>query len=284
MSLYKFKSKKSFLLTFKGWCIKALDFYIKSSIHVALSVYALLQVTCIIFKVPYTESLSYTIFYGSILAYNFIKYSTIWLQSPLPIFYRPYLIMSILSGSAMCFYLYKLDLKTIFCLSIGLVLSILYVVPFYKRQSLRQLSGLKIYIVAITWVISTTLAPIIYFDLFINSQIIVYTMATFIWILCLMIPFEFRDLQIDPSYLKTWPQRLGIMTTRKIGCFLTLLLFILASFFYNFETNKALITQGFIYGITLAFILFSNPKQPKYYSSFLVESVPVFWWLLLILF
>lgn len=277
----KFKPKIAIL---GNWPTKIFDFYIKSSIHVALAVYSLLQVTVITFKVPYNEPLSYTIFYGSIIGYNFIKYSTIWISPSLSAFQKPYLIISLLSGGALCFYLFQLDLKTILCLSIGILLSVLYVIPFYKKQSLRQLRGLKIYIVAMTWVISTTLSPILYFDISLNNQVIVYTIATFIWVLCLMIPFEFRDYQNDPVYFNTWPQRFGITTTKKMGGLLILFLFILAIFFYDFKIDKALLIQGFVYSITTLLILLCKTNQSKYYSSFFVESVPVFWWLLLILF
>jgi len=35
--------------------------------------------------------------------------------------------------------------------------------------------------------------------------------------------------------------------------------------------------------ITVTFIDFTELKRNKYYTSFWVESVPIFWWLLLVL-
>jgi len=51
------------------------NFYINSSIHVALAVYALVRITESYFKLPYNENLDYFIFYGTITGYNFIKYA-----------------------------------------------------------------------------------------------------------------------------------------------------------------------------------------------------------------
>ena len=265
-----------------NWLQKGFDFYIKSSIHVALAVYSLLQVICIYFEFDYAEPLSYAVFYGSILGYNFIKYGGIWLKSSLPIIRRPYLFISVLSGFAMGIYLLKLDTKTILVLSSSLLLSIFYIIPFFKKKSLRQFHSLKIYIVALTWTITTTLAPLVYYNASINSNAILIIGCSFLWILCLMIPFEIRDYSIDPIHLKTWPQRYGIRNTKLIGAILTLFLYVSMGCIYSFEIKKALWIQGFIYGITLILILFSKSSQPKYYSSFLVESLPICWWVSLI--
>ena len=51
------------------------NFYINSSIHVALSVYSLVKITELYAGIPYNENLDYFIFYGTITGYNFIKYA-----------------------------------------------------------------------------------------------------------------------------------------------------------------------------------------------------------------
>ena len=51
------------------------NFYINSSIHVALSVYSLVRITEIYAGISYNENLDYFIFYGTITGYNFIKYA-----------------------------------------------------------------------------------------------------------------------------------------------------------------------------------------------------------------
>jgi hypothetical protein len=56
---------------------KFLDFYINSSIHVALSVYALVQLTQILFSISNDFATSYFAFFGTIVGYNFVKYDAL---------------------------------------------------------------------------------------------------------------------------------------------------------------------------------------------------------------
>ena len=51
-----------------------LDFYIESSLHVALAVYALIRITFLKLNISYDESVAYFGFFGTIVGYNFIKY------------------------------------------------------------------------------------------------------------------------------------------------------------------------------------------------------------------
>ena len=53
------------------------DFYINSSIHVALSVYALVRMTQYMFYISDDEAMVYFAFFGTIVGYNFVKYDAL---------------------------------------------------------------------------------------------------------------------------------------------------------------------------------------------------------------
>ncbi len=250
----------------------------------ALAVYSLLQVACIVFQLPYDEPLSYTVFYGSIVGYNVIKYGGLWLNFSKKTQKRPYLFLSGICLILTLYYLLQLPYSTIFCLGIGFVYSLLYSLPFYKSKSLREFAGLKIYIVAFTWLISSTLSAFVHYEVVWYLPTLIYTISIFIWILCLMIPFEIRDTDIDASALKTWPQKYGIRNTKHIGLILIGALCTGLFLLNIYITKKALIIQGSIYLITLISIYFSKKSQPPYYSSFWVEALPILWWCLLLIF
>jgi hypothetical protein len=55
---------------------KYLIFYIKSSIHVALSVYALVRMTHFMFHIS-DQSMANFAFFGTIVGYNFVKYDAL---------------------------------------------------------------------------------------------------------------------------------------------------------------------------------------------------------------
>ncbi|UPT69591.1 MAG: hypothetical protein M0D53_10455 [Flavobacterium sp. JAD_PAG50586_2] len=56
---------------------RLLDFYINSSIHVALSVYALVRMTGYMFGIDGILPSSLFAFFGTIVAYNFVKYDAL---------------------------------------------------------------------------------------------------------------------------------------------------------------------------------------------------------------
>ena len=49
------------------------NFYIKGSIHVAFSVFALVQITGYVLQLPEINSVALFSFFGTIVGYNFIK-------------------------------------------------------------------------------------------------------------------------------------------------------------------------------------------------------------------
>ena len=53
---------------------KVFDFYIKSSIHVAFSVYSLVQMTHFMFHIPENRPMANFAFFGTIVGYNFVKF------------------------------------------------------------------------------------------------------------------------------------------------------------------------------------------------------------------
>ena len=50
------------------------DFYLNASVHVSLAVISLLNITAILFDLDLNNHLSYFVFFGTIVCYNFIKY------------------------------------------------------------------------------------------------------------------------------------------------------------------------------------------------------------------
>ena len=56
---------------------KILDFYINSSLHVALSAFALVSMTQYFFGVEGDFSVAFFAFFGTVVGYNFVKYEAI---------------------------------------------------------------------------------------------------------------------------------------------------------------------------------------------------------------
>ena len=266
-----------------------IDFYIQSSIHVALSVYSLVQITHFMFQVSNGKVISNFAFFGTIVGYNFVKYESLFRSNKFQIGGRMKLIFLFSVGCffAVGFYFFQLNRITqIVSISI-LALTLLYALPFFpNRKNARNWAGVKIYIVALCWVGVTVFLPILDAGIAISSDFYLKSIQRFLLVFVLILIFEIIDLKNDDPLLQTVPQKIGVKKTKYLG-FLLLLFFCGLEFFnsnskFQFLTLQLLLI--FAIAIVIAtFLAFANENRSKYYTSFWVESVPIFWWLLLFL-
>lgn len=263
-----------------------LDFYIESSLHVALAVYALIRVTYLKLNIPYDDSVAYFGFFGTVVGYNFVKYDELARVKKVVLtpFFKAIITVSFLAALATFYYFLELKTKTKLVGFGTLILTLLYTLPFFPNQkNMRNWSGLKIYLVAIAWVGVTVILPVINAETSFSIVIVLKCMQRFIVVFVLLLIFEIIDLQFDDLKLHTIPQKIGVNKTKW-------LVYILVSFFVIMEFLKGNVTsKDFMVLILVAFCItistfFANAKRTKYYTAFWVESIPVFWLLLLLLF
>lgn len=262
------------------------DFYIDASIHVALAVYALVRITMLNFNIDYDENISYVIFYGAIVGYNFLKYAGtaekyIFVNKT---YHKIIQGLSFVAFFLSIYYIFKLPFKILYRIGGLVVVTVLYLIPLSTtKRNIRSLAGVKIFIVALVWMASTALLPFINANLSINFDIILEAIQRFLYVVIIMIPFEIRDLKDDDIGLKTIPQQFGVKKTKILGLLL-LVPFYLMELLKNTIHSNNLIVLGIITVVTAVLIIFSGEKQGKYYSGFWVESLPILWWGLLLLF
>ena len=266
------------------WLKLVLDFYINASIHVALSVYCLVRITEFYFNLPYNESLNYFIFYATITGYNFVKYAGVakFHHRSLTNNLKIIQIFSLICFIAMCYYAYLLPLKTLlYCIPFE-ILTILYAVPFLSgfQKNLRNISYLKIIVVSFVWAGFTVVIPLLDAGIEITNNNLFYSFQRFLIVIVLILPFDIRDVKYDAISLQTIPKKIGIPKTKKIG--FTLMLFALVVEFILSpipQTKNAFILFSFL---VIMLLMRAKINQSKYYSSFWVEALPIFWWVILL--
>ncbi|WP_338646251.1 hypothetical protein V5J73_12315 [Flavobacterium sp. KS-LB2] len=262
------------------------DFYLNSSIHVALSCYALVRMTQHMFHISVDEPVANFAFFGTIVGYNFVKYDALARVQRLQM--RKELKMIILSSffALFCvgYYFFQLERITQIVAIVFLSLTLLYTLPFFpNKKNARNWAGVKIYIVALCWVGVTLALPVLNAEVPITSDFYLKCMQRFILIFVLVLIFEIIDLAKDDPHLKTVPQQIGVKHTKILGLLLLLPFYFLEFFKSNFDKNQLIINLILVIVISLL-MLFANEKRSKYYTSFWVESVPIVWWLLLLIF
>ena len=112
-----------------------------------------------------------------------------------------------------------------------------------------------------------------------SSDLYVCLIQRFLILTSLLIPFEIMDSKTDYKTLNTLPQLFGINSAKLFGILLVIPFIILE--FLKLYPSYLVLPIGII---TVLFIDFTEFKRKKYYTSFWVESVPIIWWLLLLLF
>ncbi len=89
-----------------------------------------------------------------------------------------------------------------------------------------------------------------------------------------MLPFEVRDMRVDPEALRTLPRRLGLGGTRLLG-WAGALVFVVATLFKDAYSMGEFLAKGVGGLLTGLGVFFSREDQPPHYASFWVEAIPI---------
>ncbi|RCT55860.1 hypothetical protein [Winogradskyella sp. KYW1333] len=266
-------------------------FYVNSSIHVAIAAYALTWVTLLEYNLKYDKNSLYFVFFATITGYNFVKYFGVakFHHRRLADWLKAIQLFSLIAFIILAYYAFQLLVNSKILIVLLGVITFLYAIPLLPKKyfvddqsNLRQISGLKVYVIAIVWSLSTVVLPLIQNEIEIGADAVVTCFQRFFYIIVLMLPFEIRDLNYDSLKLGTIPQRIGVKRTKIIGIFLLILFFFL-EYFKNEIDTKSLTILLIITFVTALFLAFSNKNQSKYYSAFWVESLPIFWLVLFLI-
>ncbi|RKR10812.1 hypothetical protein C8C83_2501 [Flavobacterium sp. 90] len=261
---------------------RILDFYLNSSIHVALSCYALVRITFHVFHIQYDEPMALFVFFGTIVGYNFVKYDALVRvqQKPIGIQLKIIAVLSLISLFLVGYYFFHLKRITQI-VSVGIfAITALYTLPFFpNKKNARNWAGVKIYIVALCWVGATLVLPLINAEVSLTTNFFVKCIQRFVLVFVLILVFEIIDLANDDPHLQTVPQTIGVRRTKILGFSLMVPFWVVG--ILTFDLHDLLINLIMVITLML-FIAFANPNRSKYYTSFWVESVPIFWWLMIV--
>jgi hypothetical protein len=262
------------------WISKLFDNYVKYNIHVGLAVLALAQITAMDFNLYLPFSHQLILFVAPFLAYNFIKFHLFFIAG----------IGSKIKGGMIFFGLtifiivwfvgegLQLPFSSLIILLLTLLLVLLYCLPLPGFTiNFRGFKGLKIHLVALSWVLTTVFLPFSMGGQEINDLGLVYGFQRYLFVLVATLPFEIRDMKSDDSHLSTWPQKWGIRNTKILG---TILLSAFVGLELIYFPLLDLTTTLLVAGVLTIFLIKSKAEQSKYFSSFWVEAIPILWLLL----
>ena len=265
------------------WLQKIFEFYVNASIHVALAVVAFLLISVKTLNINVTENLIYFVFFATIAAYNFLKYGHLLIDSLKNSRYgvQRIFILSIVSLIFALLSVIELPPRIIPLLIVLMLLLMMYSLPVFPRdRNLRSLGLFKVIIVSLTWTGVTVLLPFFAEQSVILWDTYVLSIQRFLFVLAMMIPFEIRDMYLDPPGINTLPRKFGVVRTKQLGVALAWLSFVLIYLkddIAHFEISSRIFAT-----VLLSILIVKTPSYPaKYYASFWVEALPIFWLVLI---
>lgn len=235
------------------------------------------------------------VFFGTLITYNFslsfypIKVSSInpkaqetWnVQHTHDI---QFLFIAALIGSAVCVSFLKLK-SAILVFFLG-VLCIGYHYLFIpkkgKKISLRQVKGIKLFIISFVWAAACVLIPIVESDGFVSTKnIFVLFLNMFLFIMTLTIPFDIRDVYEDQrDGLKTIPVLFG--NRFAINSCALLILINAAMYYYKYSHNLKIVI-GMVTTLVITAVLIIRPlfRKNNYYYLLLLDGMLLVQYLLI---
>ena len=254
------------------------DYYINSSLHVSFCVICYIISINLINQIHVNwEDIAF-VFFTTFFSYNFIKFNEVLtsINKPVSLLLKSFFLKALISLVISLYLFFNLSSsKQIFVVIISIV-TVLYTIPLISNYTLRDNPILKILTVAFCWTMLIVIFP--FFGVLDFVNIAYYSLLIFCLVTAQMIPFEIRDMLKDKDLVKTIIHNYGIKYSKNIGYFV-LIIALLFTMITGYLLENLVFKNSILIIILITAILvnFSREKQNKYYSSFIVESVPIYW-------
>lgn len=279
-----------------------LDFLLFSNLFVALCAVAQGLVTYHLLDAKPDRYILAIIFFGTLGVYNF----SMLLSKPKNPEKSPYIrvrwifshhrfIISVTLISVLCLIplgLLYLSIEAQLLMIFTAVLALGYNIPFLtinnQKIGLRNIPGIKLFLIALVWSVSCVLLPVV--ELEHNYQINISSAETlllvakrFLFIAAITVPFDIRDLFQDKLYaLKTIPVMLGEKKAY-LFCQFLLCLYLILLLLFNQTVNADTIALTITIMLAGWLILKSNIKKNEYYYFLYLDGTMLLQYLILIL-
>ncbi len=225
---------------------------------------------------------------STLLLYNFSLYlskpknpshspyeRTRWVFSHMGLFW----VCSISALLVMTYTLLHVHIYTLIYLFFVGIISVSYSFPFFKikgkRVGLRQITGVKLFYIALVWSLSSVGLPVV--EMWAEGVSIDWWVANYLGLLKILfllictLPFDIRDMEQDSYYhLRTIPHILGERRAI-LACYGMVLLhtFLIVLSPYAFAIKSGLVLTNLLMLCAMYFLIFRNIR--KYHQVYLLD-------------
>lgn len=146
-----------------------------------------------------------------------------------------------------------------------------YTVPIFGKK-LREIPGVKILVIAITWSYACAFFPLINEGIPFE-QAGLFSLVLCVYLIAIILPFDIRDVHTDDLNQSTVPQIIGVTPTKLFGTML-LIVFSEISISCGFVTKDNLIFHSAVI-IQLFFLTFTSEKKTIIYFTLIDVSISI---------
>ncbi|MGV3508092.1 MAG: hypothetical protein ACO1N7_02295 [Sphingobacteriaceae bacterium] len=281
---------------------KSLDFLLFSNIFIALCAVAQASVTYHLLGAKCDKHVLGILFFATLALYNFSTFMSKPAQPKKSPFrrvrwvfanYRLIITLTLISIlSILVIALFLSSASQVLLIFLG-VIAVSYNLPLFsigdKRFGLRNVPGLKLFLIALIWSLSCVLLPIVELG---NTQSVVISASDtilliakrFLFVAAITVPFDIRDLFQDKSYdLKTIPVILGERKSYMV-CQVLLLAYLSLLFLFTQHFNADFFALMLTIILTGWLIFKSEWKRNEYYYFFYLDGTMMLQFVMLFLF
>jgi hypothetical protein len=278
-----------------------LDFYVFSNLHIALCAVAACIASCMVLGIRIHPDVLLVAGSGTLSLYSWQR----WLgvkQNENPDYpaerhqwnYRNkslLLSFTILGALVAAAGLYSLPLITWKIVVVAGAVAVIYsapMIPFEgKLLRLRDVTGVKVFVIALTWTLVCVWIP---FSLAmktdtssvgweLNSQAFVWkwSLIFFLAAIALTLPFDVRDMDFDKGVLRSLPMIFGARTITFTAAVIILFSGILFWFFES-RISGTLLPSGlwrgyFLWSLIASVVVVKSNRRTEHYYSFLIDGL-----------
>jgi len=286
---------------FRKTTYEALDFLLFSNLFIALCAVAQALVTYRLLHIECDKHVLGILFFSTIALYNFSLFiskpahpekSTYrrvrWVYAN----YRLMISLTLIAVlSLLVLVLFLSTASQVLLVFLG-VIGVCYNIPLFrfenKKFGLRNVPGLKLFLIAFIWSLSVVLFPIVEIEASRNiaisqSDTILLIAKRFLFIAAITVPFDIRDLYQDRSYdLKTIPVMLGEKKAYQV-CQMLLVVYLSLLFLFTKEFMADFWALTLTIFLTGWLIFKSEFKKNEYFYFLYLDGTMLLQFVMLIL-
>ncbi len=194
-------------------------------------------------------------------------------------------LYALITGALAAWYFLQVPWLVKLALIIPGIVSLGYVLPILGDQKrLRDLSYIKIFLIAIVWAWVTVWLPALELGVYSNAFVYLMLLERALFVFAITLPFDIRDLKVDAfSKVPTIPFRIGVQKTKWLAYFLLIIMLGITGLNYalGYYTLPTVVGMLFSVSTTAGMIFFCKPETHDYVYSGLLDGSMLFQFLLI---